>query len=81
MTLQHLCASCVGVLGGYIADLRGLTVQKAEELIKSNEQSATTGEGAIYGQLLAIGYSEYRMIDKKWVPFGLANTKFTLKRR
>ena len=40
----------------------------------------TTGQGCVYGQLMLIGYNEFRQIDKKWIPFGLSNQKYILSR-
>lgn len=71
----------LGVLGGYICDLRELSKDDAKKLIEANQRCCVSGEGYIYGQLIAIGYTEYRMIEKKWFPYGLSNSKFILRRR
>ena len=50
-------------------------------MLRVDQQAITSGEGLIYGQLMVLGHAEYRQVDKKWLPFGLANQKFVLKRR
>jgi hypothetical protein len=71
----------VGVIFGKVSDLSEIDPTIAQEVIEANRRCSLTGEGSIYGQLLTIGYSEYRQHDKKWVSYGYCNNKFLLKRR
>lgn len=71
----------LAVLGGFVSDLRGLSPSVARDLTIMNHCSATTGEGSIYGQIVVLGHCEYRMVDKRWVPFGLSNQTFSLIRK
>lgn len=66
---------------GFISDLRHVHKDVAEEMIRVNKQAATTGEGFVYGQLIVLGHSEYRLFEGSWLPYGPANQKFVLYRR
>lgn len=50
-------------------------------LVHSNNQAVSSGEGSVYGRLIVIGYSEYRVVDKACTPFGPPNRVFDLYRR
>jgi hypothetical protein len=71
----------LGVLAGYISDLRSVSVEEAKTLIAVNAAAMTFGDGTIYGQLVVLGHLEHRLIEKRWIPFGVANMKFILRRR
>jgi hypothetical protein len=46
-----------------------------------NQACITTGVGSTYGQLVVLGYTEYRMVNDHWFSFGHPNIKFQLSRR
>jgi hypothetical protein len=66
---------------GKICDLSYFDPSLATSLIQSNDSASELGHGYIYGQLVGLGYTEYQMIDKKWISYGFANQSFVLKRR
>lgn len=71
----------LGVLAGYISDLTSLHEDIAQSIDRTNKACEKTGEGYIYGQLIVLGYSEFRISEKKWIPVGLPNKEYLLLRR
>eukprot|EP01036_Dinobryon_divergens_P040258 gene40258-53206_t len=49
-------------------------------LLEADRLAAETGKGAVYGQLVVLGYKEYRVTGLTWIPMGISNEKLTLKR-
>ncbi|KAJ8605537.1 hypothetical protein CTAYLR_000091 [Chrysophaeum taylorii] len=86
-----LCAVAKGVRGdfGYAIprESRGvrrrvrLTDEEEQALREADEVAEETGEGAVYGQLVVLGYKEYRVEGSTWHPVGPRNEKFELRRR
>lgn len=70
-----------GVREGFISDLSSYAASTVSAMVHSNTQAVTTGEGSVYGRLVVIGHSEYRMVDKTWTSFGPPNRTFDLYRR
>jgi pellino protein len=52
-----------------------------EELDAADLQAETEGIGTKYGQLVVLGYKEYRVDGSNWTPHGERNEKFVLGRR
>ena len=50
-------------------------------LAAADRAAAETGEGGVYGQLVVLGYKEYRVEGSTWHPVGARNEKFALARR
>ncbi|KAJ1431858.1 hypothetical protein B484DRAFT_395249, partial [Ochromonadaceae sp. CCMP2298] len=46
-----------------------------------DKQSAATGVGSVYGQLVVLGFREYFEKKSEVLPVGLSNEKFVLERR
>lgn len=70
-----------GVVTGVVADLRAVSVDMARELVAANNDCKSTGAGLFYGQLVVLGYREYRMEGDIFQPVGQSNDKFVLRRR
>ena len=60
---------------------RRLTRDELDALRDADALAAETGEGAVYGQLIVLGYKEYRVEGSTWHPVGARNEKFALRRR
>jgi len=62
---------------------RGVRLTEDEErgLREADALADETGEGAVYGQLVVLGYKEYRVEGSTWHPVGPRNEKFELRRR
>ena len=60
---------------------RRLTDEEIASLRQADDVAAETGEGAVYGQLIVLGYKEYRVEGSTWHPVGARNEKFALRRR
>ena len=58
-----------------------LTDEEIASLRQADDVAAETGEGAVYGQLIVLGYKEYRVEGSTWHPVGARNEKFALRRR
>ena len=56
------------------------TREQAQILQEADRRAAEIGEGAVYGQLIVLGYKEYRVHGSTWHPVGARNEKFALKR-
>ena len=50
-------------------------------LSEADRIAAETGRGGVYGQLVVLGYKEYRVEGSTWHPVGARNDKFELLRR
>lgn len=63
--------------------LRRVRLTDAEDraLRDADRLADETGEGAVYGQLVVLGYKEYRVEGTTWHPVGQRNEKFELRRR
>jgi hypothetical protein len=79
--LIHSRIGLLAVQAGFVDDLTVFDVPKALSLVQANERCAQSGEGAVYGQLMVLGHSEFRQVDHRWLPFGTANQSFPLTRR
>ncbi|RYH12881.1 hypothetical protein EON65_37020, partial [archaeon] len=77
--MRTLCI--LGVLTGYVSDLTSLPRSLAVKMQQVNKECIEKGVGGVYGQLVVLGYTEYRMIEDKWFSFGHPNMKFVMKRR
>jgi len=51
------------------------------QLEEADRIADETGDGAVYGQLVVLGYKEYRVEGSTWHPVGSRNEKFPLRRR
>jgi hypothetical protein len=71
----------LGVFMGRVSDLSSLSKDEAKALVKANKGCEEEGIGCCYGQFMTLGFTEYRMNDKKWTSFGFPNNKFVLRRR
>jgi hypothetical protein len=71
------------VAGGVVCDLSNCSLDIALALKEADEQCQNTGKGLYYGQIVVLGYKEYRLDDHgdNWMPIGSTNDKFPLKRR
>lgn len=58
-----------------------LTDAEDRALRDADRLADETGEGAVYGQLVVLGYKEYRVEGTTWHPVGQRNEKFELHRR
>jgi len=58
-----------------------LTASERAALRDADRAAEETGEGKVYGQLIVLGYKEYRVEGSTWHPVGARNEKFPLKRR
>ena len=54
--------------------------EQARVLQEADRRAETEGEGSVYGQLIVLGYKEYRVHGSTWHPVGSRNEKFVLKR-
>ena len=67
---------------GLMADLSSLPMALAKSLDSADNEAAKNGVGKIYGQLLVLGYKEYKYVgDDGYLPVGMNNEKFLLARR
>jgi hypothetical protein len=67
---------------GLMADLSSLPVELASRLDSADLDAAQNGHGKVYGQLLVLGYKEYKYVgDDGYLPVGMNNEKFLLQRR
>eukprot|EP01031_Cornospumella_fuschlensis_P038324 gene38324-46574_t len=71
----------IGVMSGHVSDLTSLPQNLADKMQRVNKECVDKGVGCVYGQLVVLGYTEYRMIEDKWLSFGHPNIKFVMKRR
>ena len=57
--------------------------ERQREALMAADQAAAepAGEGKCYGQLVVLGYKEYRVEGSTWHPVGSRNDKFALNRR
>jgi hypothetical protein len=69
------------VAAGVMADLSSCSFYEANVLDEADKLCVETGAGYIYGQLVLLGYREYRIQGNGWQPVGMNNEKFVLKRR
>ena len=69
------------VAAGVVADLSHCTYEEAKALDDADRKCTETGVGYIYGQLVVLGYREYRIQGNGWSPVGMNNEKYVLKRR
>ncbi|KAH8083883.1 hypothetical protein JL720_8123 [Aureococcus anophagefferens] len=80
-----LCCVAKAVKGAFGAPLwvagPRLTDEEIASLRQADDVAAETGEGAVYGQLIVLGYKEYRVEGSTWHPVGARNEKFALRRR
>ena len=83
-----LCAVAKGMLGEFGVPQRkkkggGVKLSASEEaaLKAADHLADKKGIGAVYGQLVVLGYKEYRVEGSTWHPVGGRNEKFELKRR
>ena len=67
---------------GLMADLSSLSRDLAKHLDDADRDAVDKGKGKIYGQLLCLGYKEYKYYgDDGYLPVGINNEKFLLQRR
>lgn len=78
---KTLPISLIGVRTGYVCDLSSCSTEEATKMMEVNKSCAQCGMGGLYGQLVVLGYSEYRIVGDKWFSFGHANKTFPLIRR
>ena len=62
------------------AEAQRAAVDKAA-LEAADHAAETQGDGKCYGQLVVLGYKEYRVEGSTWHPVGSRNDKFALNRR
>eukprot|EP01038_Epipyxis_sp_PR26KG_P009504 gene9504-12804_t len=71
-----------GILLKSMINLTGLPREMAHSLVIADENCTKNGIGYCYGQLVCLGYKEYRILnDQKWQSYGYANEMFQLNRR
>lgn len=74
--------AAAGILSGIPPDVPHCSPKILDQLAEADLIATTTGQGAIYGQLVIIGYKEYRVQSQSTIrPMGINNEKFVLKRR
>lgn len=71
----------LGVLTGHVSDLSHLPAELAKQMVDVNSACVRSGEGSVYGQLVVLGCTEYRMVEDRWCSFGHANMRYPLLRR
>lgn len=67
---------------GLMADISCLSAEQATALDDADKDAAINGKGKVYGQLLVLGYKEYKYVgDDGYMPVGMNNETFSLQRR
>ena len=73
--------SDLNVILGIESSKANLPPEVFKKVLDAEYAANTTGEGLVYGQLVVLGYSEYRITGNRFQPIGGSNEKFRLKRR
>lgn len=74
--------SKLGVQTCSVSDISMLDQDTSQLLVDTERLCTEIGYGKYYGQLIVLGYSEYRENDENsWRPCGLPNETFVLKRK
>ena len=57
----------LGVKAGLVADLSQCSPELAAQLIEADVDCASMRASSSYGQLMVLGYREYRLVERNWV--------------
>ena len=63
------------------SEFKNLAADTYKKILDAEYTANTTGSGLLYGQLVVLGYSEYRIAGNRFEPIGGNNNKYRLKRR